>query len=89
MRGLSDASLSAAIEPTAQGGNGINPQRRGPVSQGANLPYASRASDQQSLWRPSRNVLTFNGVINQAIAALLCPRRELLARALSLPLVLS
>ncbi len=60
-----DASIAAAIEPASQGGNGHNRQRRGPVSRGANLPYASRSPDRQSVWRPAKNVITFDDVVQR------------------------
>jgi hypothetical protein len=59
-----DASIAAAIQPTATGGRGTVPQRQGLVSRGANLPYPFQAPDQQVGWRPPRNVLTVEKVIN-------------------------
>lgn len=67
---IKDASSAAAIYPTARtqegtGGYGTVPQRRGKLSRGANLPYASSTPDRQFGWRPPRNVRTFDDVINR------------------------
>lgn len=62
---VKDASIAAAISPAAGSRNETNPQRQGKVSRGANLPYASQAPDRQSLWRPGRNVLTFDDVVQR------------------------